>query len=341
MRILVTGGAGFIGSHTCIELLEAGYDLTVVDNLNNSKTESLRRVERLTGKKVDFFETDLLDTAGMSVAFRSNPVDAVIHFAAYKAVGESVAKPLEYYKNNVSGTINLLDLMRTHGCKNLVYSSSCTVYGEPQQVPITEDHPTSAAASPYGWTKLMTEQIMRDLYHSAQEWNIALLRYFNPVGAHPSGAMGEDPNGIPTNLMPYITQVAIGRLSQVSVYGNDYPTPDGTGVRDYIHVVDLAQAHVRAVQKLAEKPGLVTYNLGTGRGYSVLEVIAAFEQIVGRPIPYQIVARRSGDVSSAYADPTKAERELGWKAENDLLDMCRDGWRWQQQNPNGYEAATA
>lgn len=337
MHILVTGGAGYIGSHTCVELLNAGYELTVVDNLNNSKAESLARVQRLTGKVLHFYEVDLLDREKLSAVFATHPIDAVIHFAAYKAVGESVAKPLEYYQNNVSGTINLLDVMRTHSCKNMVYSSSCTVYGEPQHVPIREEHPTAAAASPYGWTKLMTEQIMRDLYQSDLAWNIILLRYFNPVGAHPSGEMGEDPNGIPTNLLPYITQVAVGRRSQLSVYGGDYPTRDGTGVRDYIHVVDLADAHVRAVQKLSDLPGIDAYNLGTGQGSTVLEVIAAFEKATGVKIPYQIVDRRPGDVSTAYADPSKAERELAWKAENDLYDICRDAWRWQQKNPNGYE----
>ena len=338
MRILVTGGAGYIGSHTSVDLLETGYDLTVIDNLANSKAEALQRVQRLTGKTLDFYQVDLLDTDALSAAFAAHPVDAVIHFAAYKAVGESVAKPLEYYQNNVAGTINLLDVMRKHNCKNLVYSSSCTVYGEPKVVPITEDHPTAAAESPYGWTKLMTEQIMRDLHHSDPAWNIILLRYFNPVGAHPSGNMGEDPNGVPNNLMPYITQVAIGRLPELRIFGSDYPTVDGTGVRDYIHVVDLANAHVRAVQKLDEKPGLVAYNLGTGQGSSVLQVVAAFEQATGVKIPYKLMPRRPGDVTAAYADPTKAERELAWRAEHDLLDICRDGWRWQQQNPQGYDA---
>ena len=338
MRILVTGGAGYIGSHTSVDLLETGYDLTVIDNLANSKAEALQRVQRLTGKTLDFYQVDLLDTDALSAAFAAHPVDAVIHFAAYKAVGESVAKPLEYYQNNVAGTINLLDVMRKHNCKNLVYSSSCTVYGEPKVVPITEDHPTAAAESPYGWTKLMTEQIMRDLHHSDPAWNIILLRYFNPVGAHPSGNMGEDPNGVPNNLMPYITQVAIGRLPELRIFGSDYPTVDGTGVRDYIHVVDLANAHVRAVQKLDEKPGLVAYNLGTGQGSSVLQVVAAFEQATGVKIPYKLMPRRPGDVTAAYADPTKAERELAWRAELDLLDICRDGWRWQQQNPQGYDA---
>ena len=338
MRILVTGGAGYIGSHTSVDLLETGYDLTVIDNLANSKAEALRRVQRLTGKTLDFYQVDLLDTNALSAAFAAHPVDAVIHFAAYKAVGESVAKPLEYYQNNVAGTINLLDVMRKHNCKNLVYSSSCTVYGEPKVVPITEDHPTAAAESPYGWTKLMTEQIMRDLHHSDPAWNIILLRYCNPVGAHPSGNLGEDPNGVPNNLMPYITQVAIGRLPELRIFGSDYPTVDGTGVRDYIHVVDLANAHVRAVQKLDEKPGLVAYNLGTGQGSSVLQVVAAFEQATGVKIPYKLMPRRPGDVTAAYADPTKAERELAWRAEHDLFDICRDGWRWQQQNPQGYDA---
>ncbi len=336
MRILVTGGAGYIGSHTCIELLKAGHEIVVVDNLSNSKLESLKRVERLANRTLEFFQTDLLDTPGLSEAFHAKPIDAVIHFAAMKAVGESVEKPLQYYHNNVAGTINLLDVMRRHDCKNLVYSSSCTVYGQAQRVPITEDQPTSAAESPYGWTKLMTEQIMRDLYVSDHDWNFALLRYFNPVGAHPSGEIGEDPHGIPNNLMPYITQVAIGRLPRLRVFGNDYPTADGTGVRDYIHVVDLAAAHVCAVEKLTAKPAVVTYNLGTGRGSSVLEVIAAFEKATGVAIPYEIVGRRAGDVVAAYADPSKAQAELGWVAKFSLEDMCRDGWNWQQKNPQGF-----
>ncbi len=336
MRILVTGGAGYIGSHTCVELLQAGHDIVVVDDLSNSKVEALQRVQRLANKSLDFFQASLLDTAGTSEAFQKDPVDAVIHFAAFKAVGESVEKPLEYYHNNVSGTINLLDIMRRHNCRNLVYSSSCTVYGEPQQVPITEEQPTSAAESPYGWTKLMTEQIMRDLYVSDGSWNFTLLRYFNPVGAHPSGEIGEDPHGIPNNLMPYITQVAIGRLPQLRVFGNDYPTPDGTGIRDYIHVVDLAAAHVCAVEKLAANQGVATYNLGTGRGSSVLEVIAAFEKATGVNIPYEVVGRRPGDVVAAYADPSQARAELGWVAQRNLEDMCRDGWNWQQKNPQGY-----
>lgn len=340
MRILVTGGAGYIGSHTCIELLESGYELTAIDNLSNSKQESLRRIVKLTGKTLDFYKADLLDKAALSAAFAAHPVDAVIHFAAFKAVGESVAKPLAYYENNVAGTINLLSVMREHNCKNLVYSSSCTVYGQAEQVPITEDAPTAAAESPYGWTKLMTEQIMRDLYNSDSSWNIILLRYFNPVGAHASGEIGEDPNGIPNNLLPYITQVAVGRLKELQVYGGDYPTPDGTGVRDYIHVVDLADAHVRAVQKLTSNPGLVAYNLGTGEGTSVMQMIHAFEEATGIKIPYKIVARRPGDVTAAYADPSKAMRELAWTAERDLHDICRDSWNWQQKNPHGFEECT-
>jgi UDP-glucose 4-epimerase len=336
MRILVTGGTGYIGSHTCVELLNAGHLIVVVDDLSNSKVESLRRVERLTGESPTLFQTNLSDTEGLSAAFSVDPIDAVIHFAAYKAVGESVEQPLEYYRNNVAGTINLLEVMRQHSCMNLVYSSSCTVYGEPQQVPITEDHPTAAAESPYGWTKLMTEQIMRDTYASDADWNFVLLRYFNPVGAHSSGDIGEDPHGIPNNLMPYITQVAAGRLPKLRVFGDDYPTPDGTGVRDYVHVVDLAAAHVRAVKKLVDRPGVLTYNLGTGHGTSVLELVTAFERATGKQIPYEVVDRRAGDIAAAYADPTKAKKELGWESRFDLEGMCRDGWKWQQQNPNGY-----
>lgn len=336
MRILVTGGAGYIGSHTCVALLEAGHEIVVVDNLANSKLEALRRVQKLTGRTLEFLRVDLLDSPGLSAAFAGPTPTAVIHFAALKAVGESVQKPLEYYWNNVAGTVNLLHVMRQHGCKNLVYSSSCTVYGEPKQVPITEDQPTASAESPYGWSKLMTEQIMRDVQASDPAWNVALLRYFNPVGAHPSGDIGEDPQGIPNNLMPFITQVAVGRLKGLRVFGNDYPTPDGTGVRDYIHVVDLAAAHLRAVEKLSERPGVVTFNLGTGRGSSVLEVIAAFERATGVKIPFEVVERRPGDVTAAYADPSKARRELGWQAQYTLEDMCRDGWKWQQQNPRGY-----
>ncbi|MGM0489596.1 MAG: UDP-glucose 4-epimerase GalE [Planctomycetota bacterium] len=336
MRILVTGGAGYIGSHTCVELLNAGYEIVAVDNLSNSKLESLRRVERLTGKSLEFHKTDLLDKVGLGAAFAARKTDAVVHFAALKAVGESVEKPLEYYWNNVAGTISLLDVMRRHGCQNLVYSSSCTVYGEPREVPITEDHPTAAAESPYGWSKLMTEQVMRDVHAADSAWNFAMLRYFNPVGAHPSGMIGEDPHGIPNNLMPYITQVAVGRLEKLRVFGDDYPTPDGTGIRDYIHVVDLAKAHVRAVEKLFTDPGVLTCNLGTGQGSSVLDVVSAFEKATGIQVPYEVVSRRPGDVVAAYADPTKAKAELGWTAQFDLAAMCRDGWNWQRKNPDGF-----
>jgi UDP-glucose 4-epimerase len=336
MSILVTGGAGYIGSHTCLELLAAGYEVVVVDNLSNSKRESLRRVEALSGKSVAFFEVDLRDKVGLTAVFTQYECTAVIHFAGLKAVGESVAMPLLYYQNNLTGTLTLCEVMQAHNVKNLVFSSSATVYGEPQTVPITEDFPLSAT-NPYGRSKLMIEEILQDLYTADPAWNIILLRYFNPVGAHPSGQIGEDPNGIPNNLMPYVTQVAIGKLPELRVFGNDYPTPDGTGVRDYIHVVDLAIGHIKAIEKLAENPGVAVYNLGTGQGYSVLEVVNTFEAVTGRQIPYQIVARRPGDVAAVYADPTKANQELGWQAEKTLADMCRDGWHWQQQNPNGYE----
>jgi UDP-glucose 4-epimerase len=336
MRILVTGGAGYIGSHTCVELLQAGYDVAVVDNLSNSKEEALRRVEEIAGKRVAFHKVDLLDEAGLEAVFAGSPVEAVVHFAGLKAVGESVAQPLRYYHNNVTGTLVLLKVMGAHGVKDIVFSSSCTVYGDPHKVPITEDFPLSTA-NPYGRTKLIIEDILRDLYAADPTWNAALLRYFNPVGAHPSGRIGEDPNGIPNNLVPYIAQVAVGRLRQLSVFGGDYPTPDGTGVRDYIHVVDLAIGHIKALEKLRQKPGVVAYNLGTGKGCSVLEVVADFERASGRKIPYQIVARRPGDVALTYADPSRANRELGWRAERGLDEMCADVWRWQFNNPNGYE----
>lgn len=339
MQILVTGGAGYIGSHTCIELLNAGHDLVVVDDLSNSKPESLRRVKLLADSDLEFHETTLLDVDAISNLFAARDISAVIHFAAFKAVGESVAKPLEYYQNNVCGTINLVDVMRRHGCKHLVYSSSCTVYGEPQQLPVTEDHPVSSAESPYGWTKLMTEQIMRDVHVADPSFNVALLRYFNPVGAHPSGEIGEDPNGIPNNLMPFITQVAAGKHPKLNVFGGDYDTPDGTCIRDYIHVVDLAKAHLCAVEKLQQSGGVLTYNLGTGTGSSVLEVIAAFKEATGLDLPYEIVDRRPGDIVSAYADASKARDELGWVAQYNLADMCRHGWNWQSKNPNGLENA--
>jgi UDP-glucose 4-epimerase len=336
MSILVTGGAGYIGSHTCLELLATGYEVVVVDNLSNSKRESLRRVARLSGRSLAFYEVDLRDRAGLMEVFGRYEVTAVLHFAGLKAVGESVAMPLPYYQNNLTGTLTLCEVMQAHSVKNLVFSSSATVYGDPQTVPITEDFPLSAT-NPYGRSKLMIEEILQDLYVADPAWNIILLRYFNPVGAHPSGQIGEDPSGIPNNLMPYVTQVAIGKLPELRVFGNDYPTPDCTGVRDYIHVVDLARGHIQAIEKLAENPGVAVYNLGTGRGYTVLEVVDAFEEMTGQKIPCQMVGRRPGDVAAVYADPSKANQELGWRAEKTLADMCRDGWRWQQQNPNWYK----
>jgi len=336
MKILVTGGAGYIGSHTCLELLQTGFEVIVVDNLSNSKEESLKRVQELTGKTLSFHKVDLLDKKALSAVFDKYPFDAVIHFAGLKAVGESVDIPLRYYHNNVTGTIILCEVMNEHNVKNIVFSSSATIYGDPRKVPITEDFPLSPT-NPYGSTKLMIETILKDLYHSDKYWNIALLRYFNPVGAHPSGRIGEDPNGIPNNLMPYISQVAVGKLDKLSVYGNDYPTHDGTGIRDYIHVVDLAQGHLVALDKLKTNPGVITYNLGTGRGHSVLEVIAAFEKASGKKIPYKIVGRRSGDIAICYTDPSKAQKELGWSVERNIDDMCADTWRWQSNNPNGYE----
>jgi len=336
MRILVTGGAGYIGSHTCVELLDAGYDVTVVDNLSNSKTAALERVEQITGKTLKFIKEDLCNKAGLDEVFAQNPVDAVIHFAGLKAVGESVSIPIDYYQNNIGGTLNLLEIMNRHNVKNIVFSSSATVYGDPASLPITEDFPLSAT-NPYGRSKLIIEEMLGDIFVSDSAWNIALLRYFNPVGAHVSGKIGEDPNGIPNNLMPYISQVAVGKLEKLSVFGNDYDTPDGTGVRDYIHVVDLAIGHIRALQKLLQKPGLVTYNLGTGQGYSVLEMVKAFAEASACDVPYQIVARRAGDVSACYANPELAYKEIGWKAEKGLKEMCEDSWRWQSNNPNGYE----
>ncbi len=336
MKILVTGGAGYIGSHTCVELLKAGYEVVVVDNLSNSKEESLIRAQELAGRELGFYKVDLVDKQALQTVFERSAIDAVIHFAGLKAVGESVTIPLRYYQNNVTGTLVLCEVMAEFGVMDLVFSSSCTVYGDPLRVPVLEDFPLSAT-SPYGRTKLMIEQILGDLYVADQEWNIILLRYFNPVGAHSSGRIGEDPNGIPNNLLPYISQVAVGRLAELSVFGNDYPTRDGTGVRDYIHVVDLALGHLRALEKLSAKPGLEAYNLGTGRGYSVLEVVAAFERASGRNIPYRIVARRAGDIAETFADPAKAQRELGWSAQKDLDEMCVDTWRWQVSNPNGYD----
>ena len=337
MAILVTGGAGFIGSHTCVELLDAGYEVIVVDNLCNSSQESLRRVEKITGKNVKFYEADIRDTDALNQIFDKESVECVIHFAGLKAVGESVAKPLEYYDNNISGTLRLCDVMRNHGVKNIIFSSSATIYGEPAFIPITEECPKGICTNPYGWTKWMLEQILTDLHTADPEWNVVLLRYFNPIGAHKSGLIGEDPKGIPNNLMPYVAQVAIGKLECLGVFGNDYDTPDGTGVRDYIHVVDLAIGHVKALKKIQEKAGVSIYNLGTGTGYSVLDMVHAFEEASGRKVPYQIKARRAGDIASCYSDAAKAKEELGWTAERGLKEMCEDAWRWQSQNPDGYQ----
>ena len=333
--ILVTGGAGYIGSHTCLRLLECGYRVIVLDNFSNSSPEALRRVQNLTGKTLDIITGDVNDGSLLDDLFASNPVDAVIHFAGFKAVGESVAEPLMYYHNNVTGAVSLLQAMQRSTVRNLVFSSSATVYGDPASLPITEDFPTSAT-NPYGRSKLMIEEILGDLYRSDSSWNLALLRYFNPVGAHPSGQIGEDPAGIPNNLLPYIAQVAVGRREHLSVFGGDYDTHDGTGVRDYIHVMDLAEGHVKALQWLTRKQGLAAFNLGTGIGYSVLDMLHAFERACGKPLAYQVVARRPGDVGSCYADPSLAARELGWQAERDVNAMCADAWRWQQQNPDGY-----
>ncbi len=335
MKILVTGGAGYIGSHTCVELLNEDYEVVVLDNLSNSSEESLNRVRRITGRPLDFYKTDLLDKKATAAVFADHQIDAVIHFAGLKAVGESVLIPLKYFHNNITGTLNLLEVMGDASVKNLVFSSSATVYGDPASLPITEDFPLSAT-NPYGRTKLMIEEILKDLYRSDETWNIALLRYFNPVGAHSSGEIGEDPAGIPNNLMPYISRVAVGSLPEVNVFGNDYPTPDGTGVRDFIHVVDLALGHIRTLPKLFARPGIVIYNLGTGQGYSVLDMIKGFEEACGGEIPYKIGPRRAGDVAACWADPSKAFDELGWKSQKTLDDMCRDTWRWQKQNPDGF-----
>ncbi len=337
MAILVTGGAGFIGSHTTVELLNAGYDVVVMDNLSNSSAASLDRVKEITGKEVRFYQTDLLDREGTQKIFDENSIDSVIHFAGLKAVGESVAKPWEYYNNNIAGSLVLFDVMRSNGCKNIIFSSSATVYGTPAEIPVTESCPKGEITNPYGQTKSMLEQILTDIQKADPEWNVILLRYFNPIGAHESGRIGENPNGIPNNLMPYITQVAVGKLPKLGVFGNDYDTPDGTGVRDYIHVVDLAIGHVKSVAKLAENPGLKIYNLGTGTGYSVLDIIHNFEEATGVKIPYEIKPRRAGDIATNYADPSLAAKELGWKAERDIRKMCEDAWRWQKNNPKGFE----
>ena len=338
MKILVTGGAGYIGSHTCVELLNAGYEVVVVDNLYNSSAKSLERVEQITEKKVTFYEADLLDRKALQEVFENETIEAVIHFAGLKAVGESVAKPLEYYHNNITGTLVLCDVMRNHGVKSIVFSSSATVYGDPAFVPITEECPKGTPTNPYGQTKSMLEQILMDLHVSDPEWNVILLRYFNPIGAHKSGLIGEDPKGIPNNLVPYIAQVAVGKRACLGVFGNDYKTHDGTGVRDYIHVVDLAIGHVKAIKKIEQKDGIHIYNLGTGNGYSVLDVLRAYEKACGKELPYEIKARRPGDIDACYAEPTKAYNELGWKAERGIEEMCADSWRWQSNNPDGYNS---
>lgn len=338
MHILVTGGAGYIGSHTVIELLNAGHRVAVVDNLVNSSRLAMQRVEKITGRQIPFYETDIRDREGLRKIFAEHSFDCCIHFAGLKAVGESVQKPLEYYDNNISGTLVLLEEMRNAGCKNIIFSSSATVYGNPAVMPITESCPKGHCTNPYGNTKSMLEEILRDLHVADNEWNVVLLRYFNPIGAHNSGLIGENPNGVPNNLMPYITQVAAGKLKELHVFGNDYPTPDGTGVRDYIHVVDLAKGHVKALKAIDDKCGIEVYNLGTGIGYSVLDLVKAFEKANGIKIPYVIDQRRAGDVAACYSDPSKAWEKLGWKAELGIEDMCRDSWNWQKNNPNGFEA---
>lgn len=335
--ILVTGGAGFIGSHTCVELLNAGYEPVVLDNLSNSNYKALKRVKDITGKEITFYKGDIADEKLLDKIFSENKIDICVHFAGLKAVGESVKKPLEYYQNNISGTLTLIKLMRMHNIKNIIFSSSATVYGQPTEIPIKESCPKGVCTNPYGWTKSMLEQIFMDLYESDNEWNILLLRYFNPIGAHPSGLIGEDPKGVPNNLMPYITQVASGKLKELGVFGNDYPTHDGTGVRDYIHVVDLAKGHVKALKKIEENCGIKIYNLGTGKGYSVFDVINAFKKVNGIDIPYSIKPRRAGDIAALYCDPSLALKELGWRAENGIESMCLDSWNWQKNNPNGYE----
>ena len=337
MNILVTGGAGYIGSHTVIELIKAGHDVVIVDNLVNSSRISIKRVEEIVGKKLPFYEVDIRDRNGLEKVFAENRFDCCIHFAGLKAVGESVALPWEYYDNNINGTLVLLDVLRKNNCKNIIFSSSATVYGTPAMIPITEECPKGQCTNPYGQTKSMLEQIMMDMQKADPKWNMVLLRYFNPIGAHQSGKIGESPNGIPNNLMPYITQVAVGKLKELGVFGNDYDTPDGTGVRDYIHVVDLANGHVKALKAIENHCGLAIYNLGTGQGYSVLDLVKAFEEANGIKVPYVIKPRRPGDIATCYSDPSKADRELGWKAQYGIVDMCRDAWRWQKNNPNGFE----
>ena len=337
MKILVTGGAGYIGSHTCVELLEAGYDVVVVDNLYNASPKVIGRIKEITGKDVTFYEKDIRDLDAMNEIFAKEKPDTVIHFAGLKAVGESVRKPLEYYENNIAGTLTLCKAMRENGCKNIIFSSSATVYGNPAFIPITEECPKGVCTNPYGWTKHMLEQILTDIHTADPEWNVILLRYFNPIGAHKSGLIGEDPKGIPNNLLPYVAQVAVGKLPCLGVFGDDYDTLDGTGVRDYIHVVDLAKGHVKALKKIEDNSGLSIYNLGTGKGYSVLDIVKNFEAATGVKIPYVIKPRRPGDIATCYSDATKAKEELGWVAENDIREMCADSWNWQSHNPNGYE----
>lgn len=337
MAILLPGGAGYIGSHTAVELLNAGKEIVILDNFSNSKPEVLEKIKKITGKDFKFYEIDYLDREKLEKVFKENNIEAVLNFAGYKAVGESVQKPIEYYENNISGALVLLDTMRKYGCKKFIFSSSATVYGEPERIPLTEDCKTGGTTNPYGTTKLFIEQILKDIYRSDNTWDICILRYFNPVGAHESGLIGEEPQGIPNNLMPYVARVAAGTLKELSVFGNDYDTPDGTGVRDYIHVVDLALGHVKAIEKLNDNPGIAIYNLGTGNGYSVLDIVKNFEAATGIHIPYVIKARRPGDIATCYCDAGKAERELHWKAERDLKTMCADSWRWQKNNPNGYD----
>ena len=337
MAILVTGGVGYIGSHTVVELQNAGYDVVVLDNLSNASEKALDRVSKITGKPVKFYKADILDRDALNDIFDKETIESCIHFAGLKAVGESVVKPWEYYENNIAGTLTLVDVMRKNNVKNIIFSSSATVYGDPAQIPITEECPKGQCTNPYGWTKSMLEQVLTDIQKADPEWNVMLLRYFNPIGAHKSGTIGENPNGIPNNLMPYITQVAVGKLKELGVFGNDYDTPDGTGVRDYIHVVDLAKGHVKALKKIGENPGLAIYNLGTGKGYSVLDIVKNFEAATGVKIPYVIKPRRAGDIATCYCDASKAEKELDWKAENGIREMCEDSWRWQSNNPQGYE----
>lgn len=336
MAVLVTGGAGYIGSHTCVELLTAGYEVVVLDNLYNSSEKSIQRVREITGKDLTFYKADLLDRDAVEKIFEREKIDSVIHFAGYKAVGESVRKPIEYYYNNMTGTLILCDVMRKHGVKNIIFSSSATVYGDPVQIPITEECPKGNPTNPYGQTKSMLEQVLMDICTSDPEWNVTLLRYFNPIGAHKSGLIGEDPKGIPNNLLPYVAQVAIGKLECLGVFGNDYDTVDGTGVRDYIHVVDLARGHVKAIEKMGDKKGVHIFNLGTGHGYSVLEVVHAFEKACGKTVKYEIKPRREGDIATCYCAPDKAARELDWRAEYGIEEMCADLWRWQSMNPNGF-----